>query len=565
MTKKKKKYNQPTLKPKVESIFNSIWAPVWDPEKPKILTWNQIKLMFLDNLPFLLVVIVFTIALYGNSLSGNFLIADDIPGLVQNPVITNFQSAVNTHKINIIFDSYLFQAGHGTPSIFHIRSVILHLINTILVFILASMIFNKKISITSSLLFLAHPINTEAVSWISAWIYLALTMFTLLVTIFFLLYRRTGQIKYVITSVVICAIYSIFFTDNWVFTIPIIVVFIDQLLVEKKINFKVIKNYIPLLTLGTIHAVYLLSTSLTERINNLKNLYYNDISKATPFLQRVPYTAFMTYKQYVFPRDLTIYHEGYVISPALYIIMIIFTVVLVTAIIYLLFKNRVYAALLSLPLISILPSFSPVPVAWLMADRYLYRGTMFFALLVVITIFLIEQRLHKSVIFNLAIIIILLALSVRTIVRNVDWKSDKNLWEATKIVSPYSARVYNNLGDVFFKEGNMPKAIEYFQIALKLKPDFADVVHNLGYTYLELGNYDLARQYLQKSYEMNPYLYQALYKLGYLEYKLGNYDKSEEYFKQTLQVNPTFDPAKKALEAIQMLKLQQFNNVKPIK
>ncbi len=565
MKKKRKSINsnENVINKKVSSIGFNFWA---ENNTNKIQFSRQtIKQFFLEHLPFMLLIVVFTSLIYGNSLSGDFLIADDIPGLVQNPTIIDFNRASATGKINIIIDSGLFQMGKGTPQLFHIRSVGLHAINTILVYFLAILIFNKPISFITSLLFLVHPINTEAVSWISSWIYLALTLFTLLVTISFLLYRRTGQKIFLAASIVILLVYMLFFTDNWVFTIPIIIVIMDQLMVEKKIDIKSIKNYIPLVALGAFHAIYLLSTSLNERISNLKNLYYNDITKATPIYQRIPYTAFMTWKQYVFPRDLTIYHEGYIISEVFFAVMIVFTIIMVALIIYLLFKNKPVAGLLTLMWVSILPSFSPVPVAWLMADRYLYRGSIFFCMLLAMGLYWLENKYKLSNFMKVGTIILLLVYSIRTVYRNNDWKSDKNLWTSTLKVAPYSARVYNNLGDVYFKENNFQKAIQYFQIALQLKPDFADVVHNLGYTYLEMGNYDLARQYLIKSYQMNPYLYQSLYKLGFLEYRLGNLEQAQAYFEQTLKVNPAYEPAAKAVDALKQLRLQQGSNEKPVK
>jgi tetratricopeptide (TPR) repeat protein len=186
-------------------------------------------------------------------------------------------------------------------------------------------------------------------------------------------------------------------------------------------------------------------------------------------------------------------------------------------------------------------------------------------MLVALTIYYLEKKYKLSNLLKVGGTAVFLAYSTRTVYRNMDWQSDKNLWNSTLRVAPYSARVYNNLGDVYFKEHDFQKAIEHFQIALQLKPDFADVVHNLGYTYLELGNYDLAREYLVKSYEMNPYLYQSLYKLGFLEYKLGNLDQAESYFSQTLQVNPGFEPAAQAVQAIKSLKLQQGSNKEPVK
>ena len=77
---------------------------------------------------------------------------------------------------------------------------------------------------------------------------------------------------------------------------------------------------------------------------------------------------------------------------------------------------------------------------------------------------------------------IVVSLSIRTIVRNVDWKNEDNLWVATGKVAPSGAPIHNNLGDVYARHNDYPKAIEEFTRATQINPGYADAYHNLANT-----------------------------------------------------------------------------------
>ncbi|GIW69507.1 MAG: hypothetical protein KatS3mg101_0254 [Patescibacteria group bacterium] len=98
--------------------------------------------------------------------------------------------------------------------------------------------------------------------------------------------------------------------------------------------------------------------------------------------------------------------------------------------------------------------------------------------------------------------------------------------------------VYNNLGDVYAKEGKYDLAIENFKKSIALDPSFADAVHNLGFVYLQKGDYDNAWYYLYESYKMNPRLYGATYKLGVIAFYKKDYATAKEMWEKTLELNP---------------------------
>jgi tetratricopeptide (TPR) repeat protein len=259
----------------------------------------------------------------------------------------------------------------------------------------------------------------------------------------------------------------------------------------------------------------------------------------------------------LWPINLTIYHEGERVPSITYftIISTIATLLIVALVAYLFIKSKQaewkkhVAGLIVLIYATMLLSFYPLVVVWAMADRYLYIATVFFGIILGI----LYDRVKNKKLIGYALVILMAFYAVRTVVRTNDWKNSKNLWLATQEVSPYSYRVYNNLGDIYASEGNYKDAIKNFQTSVMLNPKFADAVHNLGFTYYQIGDKDTAKTYLEKSFEMNPMLYQSLHKLGVIAYEQGNIDLAKQYFAKALEVNPNFEVAAQNLRKLNSL------------
>ena len=59
---------------------------------------------------------------------------------------------------------------------------------------------------------------------------------------------------------------------------------------------------------------------------------------------------------------------------------------------------------------------------------------------------------------------------------------------------PYHIHILNNLGSCYQTKGNSLKAIEYYNRALKISPNFNDCLLNLGVVYFQMGDYQKAMQ-----------------------------------------------------------------------
>lgn len=86
------------------------------------------------------------------------------------------------------------------------------------------------------------------------------------------------------------------------------------------------------------------------------------------------------------------------------------------------------------------------------------------------------------------------------------------------------------IGQAFFHKQNFPRALEHFQEALELQPDFYFASHWLGQTYLELGNTKQAIRSLEDAVRKMPGAAIFLFDLGRAYERAGSFTKAEEAY-----------------------------------
>ena len=96
-----------------------------------------------------------------------------------------------------------------SPSLYHIDNVIIHIINTLLVFWLIYLICSDQIiSFFTALLFAIHPLHVEAIVWVTSRKDLLFSLFYLLSVIAYVYYTRGYKKIYFYTASIILFILS---------------------------------------------------------------------------------------------------------------------------------------------------------------------------------------------------------------------------------------------------------------------------------------------------------------------------------------------------------------------
>ncbi|OGC52082.1 hypothetical protein A2W32_01790, partial [candidate division WWE3 bacterium RBG_16_37_10] len=436
------------------------------------------------------------------SLTNSFVSADDLTEFVNNDQLKNFLTTLQTFNLPSIIYSAFYTIFGANPLALHFYAVVLHFINCVLVLILVYMLFGKKASIITALLFGLHPVVTEPIYWIMANKYLLFAVFQFSSLIFYLLYCESQKKRYLAISLALFASILVFSQNPWPLVLPF-VIFVLNFIVDKNVSVvQAAKRTLPFVTIALFTFLLIFTGAAKKRVSELSLTYGMNVEQSTPLLNRLPYTIYTAVELWVFPVNLTLFHEGQIIPASMYLVMILVTLVVFGLIVFLWKKQRVVAGLMAIMALTLLPTFSPVQIAFFIAERYMYFGTAFYCTLLAWLILRFEKRIKYFV--PVAVVLICILYGIKSFSRSFDWQSSKTLWLSTSKHTPQSARVFNNLGDAYGNEKDFDKSVKAFTRAIEIDPYYADAMHNLGNTYFEMGLYKEAKLQFEKALQINP-------------------------------------------------------------
>ncbi|RJQ35870.1 tetratricopeptide repeat protein [Candidatus Microgenomates bacterium] len=524
---------------KVMEYINGRWKnekyqEVVNKENNFPIFFSKIKEWIKRNKTFFLLLGVLVFVSYVNALNNNF-VSDD-HGIEINARFWDFNSFLTDPTSALRRLPYLitYKIFGLNPFFFRITNVILHLGVVWLIYLLVSLTTKPAIGFLTACLFAVHPLLIESVSWIAGGVYVQYSFFFLISFLAYVLYRKNNDKKYYIVSLIAFG-FSLFSSEKAA-SLFLVFPFFDLYLKEFKKNWK---KSIPFFLSSVIFAIfYLFVGKMGQRVYSLQSDYQENVGGMdNPFVQ-IP-IAISSYLELIFwPFGLTLYHSEMGFSQIEYIFRFLILLIFLGIIIYFFRKRNIVFFWLSFFIIALLPTLTPFKITWIVAERYVYLGTLgIFAVIATVFEYLASFKKLKMAVYTIFILIIF-GLSIRTIVRNVDWQNEDNLWIATGKTSPSSQNTHNNLGDVYGRRGDLQRAVYEFKKAIEIKPNYADAYHNLGNAYRDMGKTDEALKNYQKAVSINPNLWQAYQNIGAVYFYQKNIPKSLEYFQKAISINP---------------------------
>lgn len=128
-----------------------------------------------------------------------------------------------------------------------------------------------------------------------------------------------------------------------------------------------------------------------------------------------------------------------------------------------------------------------------------------------------------------------------TFERNRIWVDELSLYRDCAEKSPAKARPHNNLAAILLQHGRLQEAADEFQMALKIKPDYADAHYNLGNAMVRQGKLQEGIYHFSKALHLRPRSVKALNNLGATFVLQGRLAEAIDCFEKALRVNPS-DP-----------------------
>ncbi|HUC84447.1 MAG TPA: tetratricopeptide repeat protein [Candidatus Acidoferrales bacterium] len=178
-----------------------------------------------------------------------------------------------------------------------------------------------------------------------------------------------------------------------------------------------------------------------------------------------------------------------------------------------------------------------------MADRYTYFPSLGVFLIVVWGVFELSRRWRwRAVAGSLAAATLLLCCAT-TRSQIGYWRNSVTLFTHALEVTADNAVSRNNLGAGLVAEGKNDAAIGQFQVALRLQPDSVEAHYNLGTLLAGKGQTNQAVAELEEAIRLRPDYSQAHNNLGILLSALGRTNQAAGEFEQAVRLDPEFADA----------------------
>ncbi|MFH1857851.1 MAG: tetratricopeptide repeat protein [Candidatus Omnitrophota bacterium] len=495
---------------------------------------------------FILAAIVFV--LYVNILPNPF-VWDDHIFILQNEFIRDWKNIPSLFQREFFTKSYreasFVEGGYYRPLVmvlytleyalwkdvpygYHAVSILLHLANVFLVYLLLLKLFqNEKMAWAGSLLFASHPVHAEAVSYLPSRSDLLAAFFCLLA---FFAYASSQKKRRTL---------SLFWFSLALLSKENAVVF-PALLLAFTLSCETPKGKPVLLQalLWTVAAGY-----LVLRIWIFPIPWSPEGAESPAFLFRILSFGKLSLAYLgllLFPYPLHLER----LAPYQTSLMDIGTVLwllvaggLVWLFRFLWTKNRTLFFWTAWFWIAWVPVSNVIPLQPSMAEHYLYFPSIgFFAVVAFYLVHFLNEGKRLSRAFLAVMIAVVGMNGVLVIGRNRDFSNELRLFLQTEKYAPASALIHNNLGAFYYSQGKLDEAKIEFEKAVFLNPDMTKSWANLGTVYREKKEYAEAIRYLEKAVAQEADNALIWNKLG-IAYAEAGSDKAEEVFRKAISLD----------------------------
>lgn len=429
---------------------------------------------------------------------------------------------------------------------YHLTNLILHILNTLLIFLL----FSRMTGVIWRSAFIAaffalHPLHVESVAWISERKDVLSAFFGILTLCAYVYYTEKPDIRRYLPVLLlfICALTC----KPMVVTLPVIMMLLDYWPLSRcrsrsesgKNNFFLwqLKEKAPFFILS---AFFVVMTVYAHPDRPVRRFPLDDrLSNA--------FVSFVAYLGKSFwPHNMAVFYPFPAQIPLWQIAGASLLMITVTLIVFKIARRfpHVFVGWLWY-VIMIVPVIGVIQVSnHAMADRYTYLSSIGIAVVVgwgVPALFKKEE--HKKKILFSAGIAFLTMLSILTWKQAHYWKNTTTLFEHALNVTEKNYIAHNNLGVILFEKGKIAEAVFHFNKSIHIEPDYIDAYINLGNAYAKQGESGKAFDNFNKAITLNPdHLnnFDAYNNRGIAYARQGKYDNAINDFNKSISLKSDY-------------------------
>lgn len=442
------------------------------------------------------------------------------------------------HPITTIVYILVYKFFGLNPMVYHGVNLLIHLMNSVLIFFLVFQIFkNHIISFLTAILFATHPMHVESVAWISDLKDLLCTLFYIAALYVYVKRHKSPGLHW---NAKIWLFYLLaLLSKSMAITLPFVLILYD-FYVERKFTAKIILSKLPMILVSVVVAY--ISVQAQKSNNALGDI------DAVPLYFRFCFASYAL-MLYVFKLfyffNLSAFYNYPILTdgklPLQYYLALLFPLILF----FIIIKNKWNKYLLwfciGFFVITIFPVLQLVPAGnVIIADRYTYLPYLgLFIILAVIVNEVIQRGITMSpkvVIGITALFVIISAYSAYC--RTKVWKDSLSLWDDTIHKNPQAALPYNNRGVLSFKKGDYERSLTDFNNVLQLNPKYLSAYYNRGLCLIRLNRFKESINDFNYVLNNNPRdVVSVLMNKAYANTNAGNYMDAIQDYTSVLKLN----------------------------
>jgi len=536
------------------------------------------------NWGYLIAILLITLIAFSPSLNCGFTNWDDNLYILENPLVTGQLSntfeeittafvAGNYHPLTLLSLSFDYQIAGLDPFQYHLTNLILHLINTILVFFFIFLLSKRKIwvALITTFVFAIHPLHVESVTWISERKDVLYTLFFLGSLISYIRYRETKKWK--ILGISFLFFFLSVISKPAAVVLPVLLLAIDFYRKEA-FTYKLFWEKAPFFIISLIFGLIAVKAQVSS--SAMGDFEFFTIWERICFAS---YGLIWYLIKFFIPFGLSNFHpypvEG---IPAWFNALPILIAAIAGLTLFSLKKSRLLSFVVLFYVINLALVLQFVSVGnALTAERYTYVPYIGIGFL--LGYFFEYLRKENSpkyrkykVPYTGFLILLACFFIVLTYNQTKVWTNSETLWtnaisvypkdsgsycnrghyfsaigkldialaDYNKAISldPKNARAYLNRGKDFFDLSQYDEALADYNKSINLKPDVSETYSNRAAIYTNTGRLELALSDLNKAVELDPNNSAAWSNRGITNQDLKNFKESNSDFSRCLELKP---------------------------
>jgi len=521
-----------------------------------------------EYLVYIFIIVAVTALVYCDSFNNSF-VYDDYSFLVDNPAVrsldirsvlknfTDWRAASADDKLSkdvwrpLVTTSFAidYSLWKLDSRFYHIENTLLHAACAVLVFVMTVLILeNGFAAFIAALIFAVHPVQTEAVAWVSGRGNVLFLCFFLAAFISHVVNRKGKGAAFNYCSILIFFALSLL-SKEMAIVLPLVCILYDACFYRKAGLRPYVSYYLPLFLIA---ACYVLTRLSVLGVIAQKSGWWGGSIFSNLILTVKAVAEYL--RLLVFPVNLRVEYAGDIRAVAWdRDALAAMLAILFVGALYAVFRRRRDVSFYILWFfVTLIPVYNIVPFKAVMAERFLYLPMIGFASLVgILSSELAEKAPGKGLarpLLGLMLAAMIVSYGALSIFRNMEWRSEVSFYMKEAVRSPQNPKAHYNFACACAKEAarnpdNREFAMAYYTIAIgefqktvSLKPDSPAVYLGLANAFNAVGMHDRAIVNFRKALVFGEH--SDIYNNLGVAYLLKNrYDEAEAAFRRALAID----------------------------